>query len=315
MSDTFPDERKQLIKKAYSQLSWAFLVIVLVSNLVAGLIIGFREAYTEAKNMEQEVSESNTPLLIYSCIGLYIAFIFFHLMTRKMENHNKEKINELSPAEFLFWLVLTLASMYLFNLVSVAVNYIIARIKNIDLDSLNPLINIVQDQSPVTLIVFVCILQPFLEEVIFRGIILNKTRQYGEKNAIVYSAIFFGLLHGNLSQFFYAVALGLLWGYIAVRTNSIRYTIVLHIITNFVGLLPTMSGNENPILMTIVFVFMISIITIGIILFIRNIKNVKLSSANGIEKAEMRKLVYLNPGTIIALIILVANLILTVMLL
>jgi len=109
--------------------------------------------------------------------------------------------------------------------------------------------------------------------------------------------------------------LGLLWGYIAVRTNSIRYTIVLHIITNFVGLLPTMSGNENPILMTIVFVFMISIITIGIILFIRNIKNVKLSSANGIEKAEMRKLVYLNPGTIIALIILVANLILTVMLL
>ena len=39
-------------------------------------------------------------------------------------------------------------------------------------------------------------------------------------------------MHGNLLQFFYAAAIGLILGYVAVRTNSIRYTVLMHIAIN-----------------------------------------------------------------------------------
>ena len=49
------------------------------------------------------------------------------------------------------------------------------------------------------------------------------------------SAVCFGLLHQNFFQFFYALGLGLLMGYLYVRTGKLRYTILLHAIINFMG--------------------------------------------------------------------------------
>ena len=65
--------------------------------------------------------------------------------------------------------------------------------------------------------------------------LINRTRAYGEKTAVVFSALLFGLYHGNIQQFFYAFGLGLIFGFIYVRTGKVRYTIFLHMIINFFG--------------------------------------------------------------------------------
>ncbi|MBO6055192.1 MAG: CPBP family intramembrane metalloprotease, partial [Oscillospiraceae bacterium] len=55
---------------------------------------------------------------------------------------------------------------------------------------------------------------------------------------VIISAVMFGLFHGNFSQFFYAFAVGLVFGYVYLRTGKIRYSIALHIFVNFMGSVP-----------------------------------------------------------------------------
>ena len=90
------------------------------------------------------------------------------------------------------------------------------------------------DMNPIKVVVMV-ILAPIFEELIFRKLMLDRISKYGEKMAIFFTALAFGLLHQNLFQFFYAFGVGLVFGYIYMRTGRIRYSIILHAIINFMG--------------------------------------------------------------------------------
>ncbi len=83
--------------------------------------------------------------------------------------------------------------------------------------------------------VFVVILAPIGEEFIFRKLLIDRLRRYGDTAAILLSAFFFALFHGNLYQIFYAFLLGLLLGYLYTRTGKIGWSIGLHAFVNFMG--------------------------------------------------------------------------------
>ena len=79
------------------------------------------------------------------------------------------------------------------------------------------------------------ILAPLFEELVFRRTLIDRMRPYGEKLAVVTTAAMFALFHGNLSQMFYAFTLGLVFGYVYVRTGKLRYTVGLHMLINLLG--------------------------------------------------------------------------------
>ncbi|MBT1173995.1 CPBP family intramembrane metalloprotease [Bifidobacterium sp. LC6] len=82
---------------------------------------------------------------------------------------------------------------------------------------------------------FIAVLAPIFEEWIFRKEIISRLRRYGEKTAIVFSALAFALFHMNVFQFFYAFGLGLLFGYIYIRTSNMWYTVAMHMAVNLNG--------------------------------------------------------------------------------
>lgn len=81
----------------------------------------------------------------------------------------------------------------------------------------------------------VAVVAPVLEEYLFRKQLIDRCVQYGEKTAILFSGLTFGLFHMNLFQFFYAFGLGVLFAYVYVRTRSLRYPIVMHMAVNVTG--------------------------------------------------------------------------------
>ena len=91
------------------------------------------------------------------------------------------------------------------------------------------------DSSVLPKALLLVILAPIIEEYIFRKILIDRMHSYGEKLAVVTSALMFGLFHGNLSQFFYAYALGLVFGYVYLKTGRLRYSICLHMLINLLG--------------------------------------------------------------------------------
>ena len=63
-------------------------------------------------------------------------------------------------------------------------------------------------QTNIWNVVFLVIVGPVFEEWLFRKQLIDHTRKYGEKTAILLSGLAFGLFHMNLFQFFYAFLLG-----------------------------------------------------------------------------------------------------------
>lgn len=96
-------------------------------------------------------------------------------------------------------------------------------------------------------VVFMVVLGPFFEEWMFRKQLIDHTRKYGEKTAILISAVAFGLFHLNMFQFFYAFGLGLILGYVYMRTSKLRYSVAMHMLLNFNGgvLVPWIFANMD----------------------------------------------------------------------
>lgn len=90
-------------------------------------------------------------------------------------------------------------------------------------------------QTNIWNVVFLVIVGPVFEEWLFRKQLIDHTRKYGEKTAILLSGLAFGLFHMNLFQFFYAFLLGLMFGYVYTCTSKLRYSTAMHMIINFNG--------------------------------------------------------------------------------
>lgn len=86
---------------------------------------------------------------------------------------------------------------------------------------------------------YVCVLGPVAEELLFRGLLLRTLAPFSKKLAIFASALLFGLFHGNLLQTPYAFVLGLVLGYCALEYRLV-WAMLLHVGNNllFACLLP-----------------------------------------------------------------------------
>jgi len=86
----------------------------------------------------------------------------------------------------------------------------------------------------------------FVEELLFRGLVLKNLLPYGRTVAIVASALLFGAMHQNAGQFFYATAAGVVLGLIYVKTRSFWCCVLLHFCNNFFSVLQMAISERMP---------------------------------------------------------------------
>lgn len=85
-------------------------------------------------------------------------------------------------------------------------------------------------------IVAVVLFAPIFEEILFRGIVLSEIKmKVNVTAAIVIQGIIFGLYHMDKFQSIYASILGILLGFICVKTRSVVGSIVGHVTFNICG--------------------------------------------------------------------------------
>lgn len=86
---------------------------------------------------------------------------------------------------------------------------------------------------PLPLLLFIMAVMPALiEEIGFRGILLQNYRESGVWRGILLSALLFGLMHMNLNQMMYAAVLGILMALLIEATNSIFSSMLMHLLIN-----------------------------------------------------------------------------------
>jgi len=75
------------------------------------------------------------------------------------------------------------------------------------------------------------------EELLFRGVMLQALRRFGDHFAVIVTSILFAFIHGNLLQGPFALLLGLLIGYFVIYTGSLWTGILLHAANNLLSVL------------------------------------------------------------------------------
>ena len=79
----------------------------------------------------------------------------------------------------------------------------------------------------------VVITAPICEEIIFRGLMLNRLlTRFSEKTAVLLTAIIFAVCHANPVWICYAFVMGWLLAFVSVKEDNIYYSIVMHMAFN-----------------------------------------------------------------------------------
>lgn len=95
--------------------------------------------------------------------------------------------------------------------------------------------------SPLVIqIAVLAVMVPVSEELVFRGLLFRRLRERASyMQAALYSAVVFGLMHGNLVQMLYGFILGMMLSYLYEKYGSIKAPIAAHMAMNLLSVLAT----------------------------------------------------------------------------
>ncbi|MDD6022514.1 MAG: type II CAAX endopeptidase family protein [Oscillospiraceae bacterium] len=145
-----------------------------------------------------------------------------------------------------------------------------------------------------------------IEEISFRGVIMQPLRKYGNWFAIMMAAVIFGLAHCNLIQAPFAFVAGLAIGYFTIATNSLWTGILIHFFNNAISgvtsyIVESLDENTANIVSSAVVFTAIGIGLVCLALFFLRRGGVSVDNgANILTKGERVKAYCLNLPMILA---------------
>lgn len=198
--------------------------------------------------------------------------ILFPLMLTKLPEAEPLEKDPLSLPELAQALVVSMGVGYLFSFITV---YIITVLEQLVGSTSQNFVNDFENSLPFWLTLFTfAVVAPFFEELIFRGILLNRLRGLGDVSAVLLSALAFGFFHLNVYQLAYAFVLGAIFACVALLTGSIRDTFLLHAIINGSSVLV----DHYEVLENGFYLVVFISIPVGVWLFLRERKHIRFES-------------------------------------
>ena len=198
-----------------------------------------------------------TSLVLFAC--MFFVFLFFRV-------RSKEKIAEKPKVKKIF-LYIFLACLAFFMLGPI-VNCVDSLLTHWGF-KLNTLTYPLTTPNYFISLLSICILPAIFEELLFRGTIFKGLKRNGKIFSIMISALMFSLGHMAISQTVYPLIMGMFFAVIMYYENNILYTIIAHMVCNFLSLtfsffnISLMFNHWTYILLAVV----LAVIFIGVLLF------------------------------------------------
>lgn len=216
----------------YSLKTFVYSYTVQYIFLVVGLIIFFM---ISGRNM---MLINDEDIYKYTVIGSGIAMIpiSIYLYKKYKIKESKIKVNKL-----LLMIPLGLSISLFYNMLTLKLQT-----------------NQVLDLNFYLVFIYVVILAPIFEELVFRYITLRKAKEmYSEKRAVILVSLVFALMHDGIISIIYAFLIGLVFCYVYKKYKNILYPMVLHISANMMSMFIT---EFNLIALIVSFISLIIIV-------------------------------------------------------
>ena len=214
-----------LMNAAVSAIMLADLSIYLFGALKNGMSVGINDILSRIT----EFATSNGWGYLLAILAGAVIVLFWKGKDFFVKDifHRQKKM---TPGVFLMLLCFFIAPQGLLQVYATAFEWLLNQI-GFSATAALEMATITTDK--LSMFLYISLLGPISEELLFRGVVLRLLRPYGKQAAVMISAIVFGLFHGNVIQIPFAFLVGLVLGYVTVE-YSIVWAMVLHVFNNFV---------------------------------------------------------------------------------
>ncbi len=221
--------KEEVRRRAYP--NWTDLLaivgIFLGASLVAGLLIAVSGLFSATNPAEEFVSGSTALNAIAYAVQFIIAITCVILLQRQRgvkKNFIKLNLRNFNPILVLWGMVLVVVS-------GIVIEPVLALFPSQYLDAIYKGVG-----TGGWAILMTVVFAPILEEVLFRGLVLEPVREKsGAMRAVLISAIMFGVIHIIPQQVVNAFVIGIILGYIYIKTDSLINVILIHALNNGVA--------------------------------------------------------------------------------
>ena len=285
-------------KKTFSRIGLALISAYAVIIALSEFVFGPLFLKTDLEKLVETIGPSLTLLL--TDLPNFIFLLVFWLVIRKIPKSIWHRGSMSFKSVFQIFVMMYAVST-VFNLIGTMISEASPAGGTEALEMINTMVS----SGLPTGMMMTVLIAPVLEELAFRKFMLDRTRNYGEKTAIVFSALCFGLYHGNLTQFLYAFTVGLFLGYVYCKTGKVLYTMIMHALLNLLSssimlFYPLLgNGKIGMVILAALALMVAGLFLMGFVQLICHLRKKDLrldnSMLTAIPNGEVLKTVYLNP--------------------
>ena len=214
--------RLKELRHAYSVQGWAMLIYYGIMNVVVMAFMFveiFAQSFSMALSGQMASVEKITRSVTSNAWGYFVAIaigLVILLLWKKPKFCTQTMFKKGKPmtvGSFFAIFVVFMSAQLIFQLLAILLELLFNRF---GLSLTEMMESASGSADSLSMFLYVGIGAPIAEEILFRGLVLRSIEPYGKKFAIFASALMFGLYHGNLIQIPFALAVGLVLGYVTV---------------------------------------------------------------------------------------------------
>lgn len=240
-----------------------YVAVQLIATYVVTLFI------TPLSNVTRLSVDSISMLanMIVFIISLLVPALFVKTYVEN-DNISNKKVNVKSMAK------VVVMTVPIVTAVQIGLGYLLEKL-GLNYDIVDKM-NIYSNTSVISSILFfiyIAVLPAIFEELYIRKTVLKFSQKYGNTFAIVSSAILFAVIHLNISQSLFAFIMGVILAVIAIYSNSIIPTGIIHFLNNGYAALTMIFANNGVVLAVINVIYLFMIIAGIVLIIVGIIKN------------------------------------------
>ncbi|ABR47253.1 Abortive infection protein [Alkaliphilus metalliredigens QYMF] len=236
--------------KTYIKTTWQItkyilihFVIIMLYNFGAGAFYGVKMAMNDQldeieSGIEAFLAPHTSISIIIAAIGAFL--IYRYIMKRKNLNLYEEcRFKKLSRGQTLASLSTGVSILSLSLLILGMTSFMFQESLDTHINNTHSLISV----HPLLLIISVGIAAPFIEEILFRGLVFRELEQKSTiAITIIIQAIIFGAYHLNLAHGIMTTIMGIFLGLSLYWTGSIWAPILIHLTNNLLSVVLDLLG-------------------------------------------------------------------------
>lgn len=229
---------RRIARSTFSRIGWGLFALMAIQQLV-GVLLARLIGY-----FAPHLTQAGWYVWVISYVPLYlIAYPVMLSIWRTVPDRlpASYQTRRLPLSSFFLLVPGCFTVVYALNLLSTLMAQGLSMVTGSDVN--NPLESVLSAGNLWLNLIVVVIVAPVMEELIFRRFLYNKLACFGGGIYVYFSALLFAAFHVNIYQMLYAFVLGVVLAAITYQTGTVRHSVLLHMLINFLG------GGGTPLLL------------------------------------------------------------------